>query len=75
METIGATDMGRPPISKMPGTFVGVTLQPELLAALDRRARKIAGAKGKPNRPKTIRAVLAEGLGVRNRENDDAEFG
>ncbi len=60
--------MGRRPISNKAGTFVCVTLPPELLAALDKRARKDAGRNGTPSRTKTMRAVLAEALGVTNPE-------
>lgn len=66
--------MGRRPISNKAGTFVCVTLPPELLAALDKHARKMAGPKGTPSRTKAIRALLAGALKVPNVE-DEKEFG
>ena len=59
--------MGRRPIAgDEAGTFVGVTLPPDLLAALDKHARKIAkrDKAAKPSRTKAIRELLSDALGV-----------
>jgi metal-responsive CopG/Arc/MetJ family transcriptional regulator len=66
--------MGRRPIARKAGTFVGVTLPPEMLRRVDSHARAIRAKGRTPSRTAAIRDLIERGLRDALRELE-REFG